>query len=137
MFLDHVGLSVHDLDAQAAWYARAFGFRESTPFEIAPLGLRGVFMVGENGIAIELLQRAGSKPGIQGQDSAKALLTHGYGHICFRVTSVDAAFETAIAAGARERMTPRQSPQPGVRMCFIADPEGNLIELLDRAGAVG
>ncbi len=137
MFLDHVGLSVKDVDAQAVWYTRVFGFRQSTPFEIEPLGLRGVFLVGDNGIAIELLQREGSVPGIQGQDSAEALLTHGYGHICFRVTSLDESFETAIAAGASERMPPQPSPEPGVRMCFIADPEGNLIELLDRAGAVG
>ena len=33
-------------------------------------------------------------------------------------------------------MTPRPSPEPGVRMAFVADPEGNLVELLDRtAGA--
>ena len=52
MFLDHVGLSVADLDAQAAWYAAAFGFHTSTPFEIEPLRLRGTFLVGYNGIAI-------------------------------------------------------------------------------------
>jgi glyoxylase I family protein len=34
-------------------------------------------------------------------------------------------------------MPPQASPEPGVRMSFVSDPEGNLIELLDRAGAVG
>jgi lactoylglutathione lyase len=137
MYLDHVGLSVRDLDAQRAWYSLAFGFTESTPFEIAPLGLRGTFMVGENGIAIELLERRGSVAGIQGQDSAEALLTQGYGHLCFRVEDVDGVHAMALAAGASEQMSPRQSPERGVRMSFIADPEGNLIELLDRPDAVG
>jgi hypothetical protein len=27
---------------------------------------------------------------------------------------------------------PRQSPEPGVRMAFVHDAEGNLIELLER-----
>jgi hypothetical protein len=32
-------------------------------------------------------------------------------------------------------MTPRASPEPGVRMAFVADPEGNLIELIDRTAS--
>jgi hypothetical protein len=34
-------------------------------------------------------------------------------------------------------MPPQAAPEPGVRMSFVSDPEGNLIELLDRAGPVG
>lgn len=137
MHLDHVGLSVADLDAQSAWYVHTFGLRASTPFEIAPLGLRGVFVVGDEGFALELLERAGSRPGPRPRDSAEALLTQGYGHICLRVTDVDATHAGALANGALERMAPQGSPEPGVRMSFLADPEGNLIELLDRRGAVG
>jgi hypothetical protein len=29
-------------------------------------------------------------------------------------------------------LTPRPSPEAGVRMAFVADPEGNLVELLPR-----
>jgi len=29
-------------------------------------------------------------------------------------------------------MPPCAAPEPGVRMAFVADPEGNLVELLDR-----
>jgi len=29
-------------------------------------------------------------------------------------------------------MTPRPSPEPGVRMSYLTDLEGNLIELLER-----
>ena len=32
-------------------------------------------------------------------------------------------------AGAGERVSPRPSPEPGVRFAFLADPEGNLVEL--------
>lgn len=137
MFLDHVGLSVADLDAQTKWYSEALDLTTTTPFEIAPIQLRGVFLVGQNGLAIELLQREGSHAGFQAANPAEALLTQGYGHICFRATDVDALHAKLLAAGASERMAPQQSPEPGVRMSFVADPEGNLIELLDRKGPVG
>lgn len=137
MYLDHVGISVADLDAQREWYSRAFGFTESTPFEIAPLRLRGTFLVGPNGLALELLERHGSVAGLQAPDTATALLTRGYGHVCLRVADVDATHATLLAAGAQERMAPQAAPEPGVRMSFVADPEGNLIELLDRREAVG
>ena len=132
MHFDHVGLSVANLDAQTAWYCDAFGLTESTPFEIAALGLRGIFVVGEPGLAIELLERQGSVPGLQAADQAEALLTRGYGHICLRVDSVDELHDRLLALGATERMAPQAAPEPGVRMSFVADPEGNLIELLDR-----
>ena len=137
MHLDHIGLSVADLDGQAAWYSGAFGFMTSTPFEVAPLGLRGTFLIGDNGLAIELLERQGSRPGIQARDQAEALLTRGYGHICLRVDDVDTLHARLLEQGAGERMPPQPAPEPGVRMSFVSDPEGNLIELLDRAGPVG
>jgi lactoylglutathione lyase len=137
MQFDHVGLSVGDLEGQAAWYCAGFDLTESTPFEAPPLGLRGTFVVGASGLAIELLERQGSAPGIQAADQAEALLTRGYGHICLRVADVDTVHARLLALGAGERMPPQASPEPGVRMSFVSDPEGNLIELLDRPGPVG
>ena len=37
-----------------------------------------------------------------------------------------------FARGARPVMPPCPAPEPGVRMAFVADPEGNLVELLER-----
>ncbi|CAN5342921.1 VOC family protein [soil metagenome] len=137
MQFDHVGLSVADLDAQASWYAAAFGLEQSTPFAIESLELRGTFLVAPGGLAIELLERRGSRPGIQARDQAEALLTRGYGHLCLRVDDVDALHARLLDHGATERMPPGPAPEPGVRMSFVGDPEGNLIELLDRGGPVG
>jgi lactoylglutathione lyase len=137
MFLDHVGLSVADLDAQAAWYTKALGLHISTPFEIPALGLRGIFVTDGTALTVELLEREGSRSGLQAADAPSAALTRGYGHICLRVRDVDATHKGLLAAGAFERMKPQNAPEPGVRMSFVADPEGNLIELLDRAGPVG
>jgi lactoylglutathione lyase len=136
--LDHVGLSVADLDAQTAWYSKAFGLTVSTPFELPSLGIRGVFVVDPHEQwAIELLCREGSQAGLRAADAPTALLTQGYDHICLRVTDVDAVYDRLLATGATERMSPRPAPEPGVRMAFVADPEGHLIELLDRKCPVG
>lgn len=137
MYLDHIGLSVADLDAQTQWYSSALGLDVVSPFEVAALNVRGVFMTGKNGWALELLERVGSQLGLQAANPAEAILTRGYGHICLRVEDVDVVHQQLLHAGGHERMAPQPSPEPGVRMSFVADPEGNLIELLDRKGPVG
>ncbi len=48
------------------------------------------------------------------------------------VTALDAGYGRAVARGARPVMPPGPSPEPGVRMAYVTDPEGNLIELLHR-----
>ena len=88
------------------------------------------------GDRLELLHRPGSAPGLRANDPPEAVLTEGFGHVAFDVTGVDSTFDRLVGLGARPVMTPRPSPVPGVRMAFVADPEGNLVELLDRSGAV-
>jgi lactoylglutathione lyase len=136
--LDHIGLSVADLDAEADWYASALGLEKREPGEIPALGIRVVFLVDPHtGWALELLQRDGSVAGPPVPDAPTALLTQGYGHICLRVNDVDRTFAALVAAGAAARMPPSPAPVPGVRMAFVADPEGHLIEILDRPGPPG
>lgn len=136
--LDHVGLSVGDLDAQTEWYARALGLVPLEPGGIPAVELRVVFLVDpDEGWAIELLHRPGSQPKPRATSAPEHVLSQGYGHICLRVTDVDATYAALIAAGATSILEPAESPVSGVRMAFVADPEGNLIEMLDRPGAPG
>jgi lactoylglutathione lyase len=130
---DHVGLSVVDLDAAIEWYGRALDLTAEFRFELADYGFRGAMMLSPTGYRVELLERRGSRRGLQATDPLDAALTRGFGHICLDVEKVDAAYDELLALGATERMSPRPSPEPGVRMAFVADPEGNLVELLDRA----
>ena len=53
-------------------------------------------------------------------------------HVGLSVGDLAATFDRVVGLGARPVMTPRPSPEPGVRMAFVADPEGNLVELLSR-----
>ena len=128
----HVGLCVFDLDRAQQWYADVLEMTPGYAFEIPPFGVRGRFMEG-HGTRVELFERSGSAPGIGGQDPPTALLTRGYGHIAFAVTGLDGAFAELVARGATPVWDPRPSPEPGVRMAFIADIDGNLIEMIEVA----
>ncbi|GAA5026777.1 VOC family protein [Microbacterium fluvii] len=136
MHVDHVGLSVGDLDAQRDWYQRAFGFATAKPFEIAAVGLRGVFLLGPDDLAIELLERRGSTHRTPATSPPDELLAQGWGHVCLRVADVDEVFARLVDAGATVVTAPAPAPEPGVRFAFVTDPEGNFIELLDREGPV-
>ena len=133
--LDHVGLNVADLAAAERWWAEAFGYERDLVARLDAFELDIVMLVHPaRGDRLELLHRPGSRPGLRADTPPEAVLTEGFGHVAFDVVGVDAAFDRLVALGARPVMEPRPSPEPGVRMAFVADPEGNLVELLDRSG---
>jgi glyoxylase I family protein len=131
--LDHVGLSVGDLDVACEFYSRAFGFARQVEFELPPHPIRGLMLRHESGMRLELFEREGSAPGLQGATPIEALATRGYGHFAFAAPDIDAVFARALEAGGRAVMEPAPSPEPGVRFAFLADPEGNLVELVELA----
>jgi catechol 2,3-dioxygenase-like lactoylglutathione lyase family enzyme len=126
----HVGISVADLDAAVDWYQRALGLTTQFPFEVP--GLRGAMLESADGYRVELLEREGSGAGLAGAQPDDALLTRGYGHFAIMVDDLDGTYARLLDEGAAAVWEPRPSPEPGVRMAFVHDPEGNLIELLGR-----
>lgn len=130
--MDHVGLTVGDLPAMTRWYCEAFGLEVEFEFALEHVAFRGVMLRGAAGHRVELLHRDGNVGGLQAANPVEAALVRGFGHVAFDVPDVDAAYGLLLDAGATDRMSPRPSPEPGVRMAYVADPEGNLVELLDR-----
>ncbi|MFT4210515.1 MAG: VOC family protein [Microbacterium sp.] len=131
---DHVGLSVPDLGAATAWYCETLGLTAAPEFAVPGTDLRGVMLLHEpSGYRLELLHRASAHPGMQPTSAEDAAGTHGYGHICLRVADVRREFARLLAAGATSRKDPSPSPRPGATVSFVADPWGNLIEVIDRA----
>jgi lactoylglutathione lyase len=131
--LDHAGLTVEDLDGATAFYARAFGFEAEHPFALGADGIRGVMLKHPEGARLELFSRPGTDGGEQrGRTPIETIGFRGYGHFALTTPDLDAVFARAVAAGATERVSPRPSPEPGIRFAFVADPEGNLVELVGR-----
>jgi lactoylglutathione lyase len=135
MRLDHVGLTVADLEAMTDWYVAALGLEVELEFALDHVAFRGVMLRSSAGWRLELLHREGNVAGRRASSPVEAALTRGFGHVALDVPSVDAAYDDLLAAGATDRMSPRPSPEPGIRMAYVADPEGNLVELLDRSAA--
>jgi lactoylglutathione lyase len=133
--LDHVGLVVGDLAAEAAWFCEVFGLERELTARVEALELSIEMLIHPgHGYRVELLHRPGSGVAAAGKPAnpGEAALRHGYGHVAFDVTDLEAAYKRAVARGARPVMPPGPSPEAGVRMAFVADPEDNLVELLQR-----
>lgn len=125
----HVGLTVEDLDRARDWYVTAFGFELAMAFEL-PGGARGAMLRTPGGAGVELFEVAGSAEGLAWADPSAALRRRGFGHVALEVDDLDGAFRDAVGAGGGAVWDPRPSPEPGRRMAFVHDPEGNLVELI-------
>jgi catechol 2,3-dioxygenase-like lactoylglutathione lyase family enzyme len=125
----HVGLTVGDIERARRWYVDALGLDVVLDFEL-PGGVRGVMLRNAAGAGVELFEVPGADVGVAHADPPAAMRTTGFGHVGFEVDDLDATYAALVAAGAAEVWAPRQSPEPGRRMAFVHDPEGNLIELI-------
>lgn len=137
MRMHHAGISVPDLDRSLAWYCAALGLRPGFRFEVPPLRLRGGFALGDDEAGVELIELAGSAPGVPKADPPAANAVQGFNHVCFRVTDLEAAYARLLAHGAVAVWDPRDAPEPGMRMAYVTDPDGNLIELVASAAVTG
>ena len=126
----HVGLSVADLGAMVDWYREALGFTVEVAFELSGGRASGAMLRRPDGTGLELLCHSDSG-GEAPADPPQAMLRRGYGHWALAVDDVSAAHAQLLSAGAREVWSPRPAPPPATgAMSYLADPEGNLIELV-------
>jgi len=58
----------------------------------------------------------------------------GYGHIALAVDDLDATLSQLDAQGIRPERDPYRVREGGSRLCFVQDPDGYRIELIDRSG---
>jgi lactoylglutathione lyase len=93
-------------------------------------GARGAMLRSPGGARMELFEVSQPSAGRSWQEPHIAMLTRGLGHVAFEVDDLDAVFAAVTAAGGAEVWAPRPSPEPGRRMAFVHDLEGNLLELI-------
>ncbi len=132
MRFHHVGLRVANLERATAWYERALGLRLEFSFEPPDGGVRVSMLSGDDGVRLELFQLAEPLE-LPAWSDPLAALAQGYGHVALSVDDLDRAFDELTAAGARAVWAPRPAPVPGSHFAYVADPDGNLIELIGDA----
>ncbi|SDM94002.1 VOC family protein [Actinacidiphila guanduensis] len=137
----HISLSVADLPALEAWYGRAFGLdRVEERLELPDAGVRTVVLSNPgdpDGLRVELVQRPGSEPAAPA-DAFAATAVQTYTHLALHVADLDAAFARLTGeCGAAPVSSPAPGVTDGMRYAYVADPEGNLLELIGTTAPSG
>ena len=124
MKLDGFGIFVKDMPAMFRFYrdVLGFGIRESEETSNVYLEKDGTLFLlyGRGDFERMTNRRFGYAPGINGHYEI-ALSVSNY-------EAVDQAYADVIEKGAQPVMEPTTEPW-GQRTCYVADPEGNLIEI--------
>ena len=116
-----VRLGVRDLDAHKAFYKDAFGFEE-IPYN------KGVGFKAANSVI--LLEQDPAAPSDAVMDGK------GWRYITLQVFKVDNDHAHVLSVGGREAMPPTTLGTTA-RISMVRDPDGNWIELSQRASIVG
>ncbi len=143
--LDHVGLTVQDLDRSVQFYCTVLDcvVRERaviTGPEVESLtGVSGAVihtadLTLSDGGMLELLQYVGPARMVLAQRRSEA----GHSHIAFSVDDVDATRMRALNAGALDCSVAVKLNEPGsswdqARVCYALDPDGRTIEFVERS----
>lgn len=117
-----VRLGVRDVEAHRRFYTEAFGLREE-PWEGG-----AAFRAGESLLIVEPSDDA---PADGTRTGGK-----GWGYITFQVFKVDQEHAFVLAHGGREAVAPVTLGETA-RISMVKDPDGNRIELSQRASIVG
>jgi lactoylglutathione lyase len=120
--LIHTCYRITEIDRSVAFY-NALGFEEVGRFQL-PDGATNVFMgLPDDGARLELTYN----PGVERYD-----IGSGYGHIAVTATDLDGALQALAGQGIEPERPPYTVREGGNRLCFVRDPDGYRIELIEQ-----
>ena len=120
--LIHTCYRITDIDRSVAFYD-ALGFEEVGRFQL-PDGATNVFMgLPDDGARLELTYN----PGVESYD-----IGTGYGHIAVTAGDLDGALQALSGQGIEPERPPYTVREGGTRLCFVRDPDGYRIELIEQ-----
>lgn len=123
--INHMGLACADPLAVEEWYTRHFGFERRRVYAPGP---GQVVVIGNGGVSLELFPAKGAPSPRDGDGAGPE--EPGWRHVAFLVDDLDAKLEQ-MGDDARITLGPLDMGEfvPGMRVAWIADPEGNIVEL--------
>jgi glyoxylase I family protein len=123
--MHHIGFNCADPLAIERWYTEHFGFKRLRVFAPGP---GQVVMIGNGGVALELFPAEGEAPPPRGEKDGPTY--PGWRHIAFMVDDLDAKL-AEMGDDARITLGPLDMSEfiDGMRVAWISDPEGNIVEL--------
>ena len=120
--LIHTCYRITDIDRSVDFY-KALGFDEVGRFQL-PDGATNVFMgLPDDGARLELTYN----PGVESYD-----IGTGYGHIAVTAGDLDGTLQALTGQGIEPERPPYTVREGGNRLCFVRDPDGYRIELIEQ-----
>src|SRR5882757_10449255 len=123
MELIHTCYRITDPDRSIAFY-RALGFEERRRLPIRDEAMNIYMGLPGDDDRLELTYN-------YGVDSYE--LGTGYGHIAMTVDDIDGTLERLAGQGIEPERPPYTVSEGGSRLCFVRDPDGYRIELIERS----
>lgn len=143
----HFSITVADIERSLAWYTEVIGLellsrqrndsaytRTIVGMDDAVLEVAFLTLPGTEQVRLELIEYL--RP--RGERAELATNTPGVAHAAFEVADVDAALARLAAAGSEPVNPPIEIDRGvnrGMRACYLRDPDGFTIELMEPAAA--
>ncbi len=135
--LDHVALTVKDLGEAVKFYSEVLGFQVLKVKEKPELGVAYALLQAGQAV-LEIISPLKGKPltqkpageGLEGV-TAKLCRRAGFNHISLRVENLEEACERLKGRGVKILMELKPGGG-GSKLAFFTDPEGNLVELVEK-----
>lgn len=121
--LVHTCYRVLDLDRSLHFYAK-LGFEELRRVPIGEEATNCFIGLPGDGARLELTYNH--------DVSEPYEIGTGYGHVAIAVDDLDATLERLAADGIEPERPPYSVREGGSRICFVRDPDGYRLELIDR-----
>ncbi len=125
LVFSHIALACADPLAIERFYTKHFGFRRARVYLPGP---GQVVVIASGAVSLELFPAKEERPVPQAPDDGPWY--PGFRHLAFLVDDLDAKL-AAMGDDAKLTLGPLDLSQfiPGMRVAWIADPEGNVVEL--------
>jgi lactoylglutathione lyase len=120
--LIHTCYRIGDIDRSVAFYEK-LGFEELSRLPIRDEAINVFMGLPGDGARLELTYN-------HGVDSYE--LGTGYNHIAVTVNDMDGTLTRLAAEGIEPEKPPYTVREGGSRLCFVRDPDGYRIELIER-----
>jgi catechol 2,3-dioxygenase-like lactoylglutathione lyase family enzyme len=120
----HIAIYTRDLARLEAFYTQVLGFPVVRRWDAV-----GIVFVEAGGLWIELTRQDAPDDGTQPRALDQGV---GINHLALQVAHVDQAFQQLAGMGVRVLAAP--ADYQNVRAAFLADPDGNVLELIEDQG---
>lgn len=120
--LIHTCYRITDIDKSVEFYGK-LGFEELRRMPIRDEAINVFMGLPNDGARLELTYNFG----VDSYD-----IGTGYGHIAITVEDLDATLEQLASVGIQPEKPPYTVREGGSRLCFVRDPDGYRIEIIER-----